>query len=88
MHFEDFWKKNRERYLKIAELNVKLAINTAAEEAWDAERKIKCHYALDCDYRYEDISGCFVIDENNLLESEITTEDEKEQLRQPPFARG
>ena len=38
MTFKDFWKSNKDRYLKIAELNVKLAINCAAEDAWDARR--------------------------------------------------
>ena len=35
MKFEEFWKNNRDRYEKLAETNVMLAINTAAEEAWE-----------------------------------------------------
>ena len=35
MDFKEFWKKNRERYLKLAKTSVMLAINTAAEEAWE-----------------------------------------------------
>jgi len=34
MTFEDFWKQNRDRYLKIAEIDIKLALNCAAEDAW------------------------------------------------------
>ena len=35
MTFEEFWKQNRDRYLEISKVNVMLAINTAAEEAWE-----------------------------------------------------
>ena len=59
--------------------------------------EFKCHYALNCDYKaiadeicegcdywYEDISGCFVIDENNLLgeiDSAITTDTPEQKLK-------
>ena len=36
MTFEEFWKQNRERYLKLSKVNIMLAINTAAEESWEA----------------------------------------------------
>lgn len=35
MNFEEFWKNNKERYLKIAELDIKLAINCACKDAWN-----------------------------------------------------
>ena len=59
------------------------------------KREFNCHYGLVCDYKpgdnscagcdywYEDISGCFVIDEDNLLgeiDSAITTEGEQEEM--------
>jgi hypothetical protein len=36
MTFEQFYKQHRARWLKLAETDVKLAIETAAEETWDA----------------------------------------------------
>ena len=35
LNFEQFWMHNIMRYLKLAEINVVLAINTAAEDAWE-----------------------------------------------------
>ena len=35
MTFEEFWKQNRERYLKLSEVNIMLAICAAAEDAWE-----------------------------------------------------
>ena len=35
MTFEEFWKSNRDRYEKLSKTNLMLAINTAAEEAWE-----------------------------------------------------
>jgi len=35
MTFEEFWKSNRDRYEKLSKTNIMLAVNTAAEEAWD-----------------------------------------------------
>ena len=35
MTFKEFWKNNRSRYEELAKTNVMLAINTAAEEAWE-----------------------------------------------------
>ena len=39
MKFEEFWKANRDRWKKVAELNTNLAIFLAAEEAWDFKDK-------------------------------------------------
>ena len=41
MTFKEFWKTNRDRYEKLAETNVMLAINTAAEEAWELSNHSK-----------------------------------------------
>ena len=35
MDFRAFWKQNKARYLEIAKLDVKLALHTACEDAWD-----------------------------------------------------
>ena len=64
MTFEDFWKQNRDRYLKIAEIDIKLALNCAAEDAWG------------------------IAQSNTIITSAITTDDEQEKLKQPPFVRG
>ena len=37
--FENFWLDNKDRYLKIADLNVKLALNIACEDAWEMGEK-------------------------------------------------
>jgi len=37
--FKNFWLDNKDRYLKIAELNVKLALNIACEDAWEMGEK-------------------------------------------------
>ena len=36
MTFKDFWQSNKDRYLEIAVLNIKLALNCAAEDAYSA----------------------------------------------------
>jgi len=78
MTFEEFWKQNRDRYLKLAEKNVKLAINCAAEEAWDVSMLIA-----------DEISDKSIKDFlKSFKHSTITTEKEQEINNQPPFARG
>ena len=35
MNFEEFWKVNRDRYEKLLSFNIMLAVQTAAEDAWE-----------------------------------------------------
>jgi len=37
--FKNFWLDNKDRYLKIADLNVKLALNIACEDGWEMGEK-------------------------------------------------
>ena len=45
--FECFYKLHKERWLKLAETDVKLAIETAAEEAWDMSRREDVHVFME-----------------------------------------
>jgi len=37
--FKNFWLANKDRYLKIADLDVKLALNIACEDGWEMGEK-------------------------------------------------
>ena len=57
MTFEEFWKRNKKRYLKLANSNdmdfyIKLAIHTAAEEAWDIAQS---NTVIDRSYNHENV---------------------------------
>ena len=78
MTFEEFWKSNRDRYEKLTKLSVMLAVNTAAEEAWEFTKIDKRHGLATQGEWICEICGQPFMDEVDLLAHQFNSSCEKD----------